>query len=554
MKKKLITLSATAVMVLALSIPAFAAKSTDFYDFPDNYATTALENAVNNGLLQGDNGYIMPEATLTKAELATIINRAFGSTAKADITKYTDMSTSKWYYNDMAVAVKMQTFVGDGTTLNPNKAITREEAFLAIARALKLTDATSTSKTFTDADSVSSWAKGAVYAMINAGYVEGEDGKINPQVDIKRQEFAYILDKVLTTYITKAGEVTSVASGNVMVNKAGVTIKNATIKGDLIIADGVGQGKVTINNVTVTGRILVRGGGVTLTGKYANVVLGDGVTVDAVNATIEKGSIIGDNSTFTIQVGSTIKERSVAKTTKGSRIVIKGETSDTTINEETLAQGSATTPSTSGGGGGSSSGGGSSTSKPSIGFDISSTTAKIGTPITVTTSVSSVTFTWSVDGITVETGTTYTPTISDLGKIITVTASKTNRTPTSRETLAVVAVTTEIMIDGVPVEVNGSSHVATLLEAQNVEFVKINLGENVKEVVDGPKTVTISLGNKSFPLGNISVSGTEVIINFNAATKALAKAGTYKINVPAGMFIDEKGIKNAAYVFDLVVE
>lgn len=46
-----------------------------------------------------------------------------------------------------------------------------------------------------------------------------------------------------------------------MVNVPEVTIKDASISGDLIIGDGVGSGTVTLDHVTVSGRVLVRGGG-----------------------------------------------------------------------------------------------------------------------------------------------------------------------------------------------------------------------------------------------------------------------------------------------------
>ena len=46
-----------------------------FIDMPDNWATEALTNAVNNGLIGGSDGYIRPDDPMTRAEMATILKR-----------------------------------------------------------------------------------------------------------------------------------------------------------------------------------------------------------------------------------------------------------------------------------------------------------------------------------------------------------------------------------------------------------------------------------------------------------------------------------------------
>jgi len=66
---------------------------------------------------------------------------------------------------------------------------------------------------------------------------------------------------IIKQYIRTAGEYTEVADGNIMVNAPGVTLKNVTINGDLIIGDGVGDGDLLLENVTVKGRLVARGGG-----------------------------------------------------------------------------------------------------------------------------------------------------------------------------------------------------------------------------------------------------------------------------------------------------
>jgi len=260
MKKKFLTILITICLVLSI-FPLLALAETDFTDLPEGAYGQALQKAVDNGLLVGENNKIMPKEPLTRAQMAAVISRAFGAQEKGNISAFTDVTEGAWYYSAMQVAFQMGVYQGQGQKLLPNAYITREQAFAVIARALKLDPVQGVSGSFQDADQVSSWAKGLVYAMVNAGYIGGDGTNLRPKDNITRQEFAVIFDKVIKTYVKTTDVVEAVSAGNVMVNTPGATLKNLTITGDLIIGDGVANGDVTLDNVTVTGRIVVRGGG-----------------------------------------------------------------------------------------------------------------------------------------------------------------------------------------------------------------------------------------------------------------------------------------------------
>ena len=266
MVKKFFSIFLAFVLVLG-TLPIIGASATDevptFPDMPDNWATKALESAVANGILTGyDDGKLWPDRPVTRAQMAAIITRAFGATEKADISTYTDVKSTDWFAGDIAKAVKMGVMQGYDGKMSPNDNITREQAFVVLARALKLEPAASISKTFADESNISDWAKGLVFAMVNAGYIQGSDGRLNPQASITRAEFAQVMYNIIKQYIKTPGEYTKVADGNIMVSVPGVTLKNVTINGDLIIGDGVGEGNLTLDNVTIKGRLVARGGGV----------------------------------------------------------------------------------------------------------------------------------------------------------------------------------------------------------------------------------------------------------------------------------------------------
>ena len=239
-----------------------------FKDMPQEgfWSTAALEAAVNNGLLNGfvesDGTYIKPNDPLTRAQMATIVNRAFGAETKAALTGVADVASDAWFSGDMQKAVQMGTMKLD-TLMRPNDSITRQEAFTILARAFKMNDGTTTDVAgFSDGNKVASWALPGMGALVKAGYVQGSDNMLTPTAQMTRAQFAIIMNNMIQDYITQAGTVTAAASGNVMVNVPGVTLKDVTIQGDLIVGDGVGEGNVTLDNVTIKGNLIARGGGI----------------------------------------------------------------------------------------------------------------------------------------------------------------------------------------------------------------------------------------------------------------------------------------------------
>ena len=271
-KKRILALFLAAVSCLSLAVSASAAdtttrKATDFKDYDRTaWYAEAVSAAVDNGLLYGKSATVIdPNGDMTRAEMAAIINRSFGCYAKADISKYKDVSKDKWYFEDVAMAVQMGTYNGrSNSSMAPDAPITRQEAMTVVARALEL-DYDSYSKAeltqFSDAGKVSNWAMPYVRAMVGADYIHGRGKVLAPQDNITRAEFAQIFYNIIGTYIVSKGSYDKDMKGNVLIRTNDVELKNMTVDGDLIIGCGAADGKITLDNVTVTGRLLVWGGG-----------------------------------------------------------------------------------------------------------------------------------------------------------------------------------------------------------------------------------------------------------------------------------------------------
>ena len=271
-KKRILAMILAVASCLSLAVGASAAntttrKATDFKDYDAKaWYAEAVSAAVDNGLLYGKSATVIdPNGDMTRAEMAAIINRSFGCYKTADISQYKDVSKSKWYYKDVALAVQMGTYNGrSSSSMAPDAPISRQEAMTVVARALEL-DYDAYAKTdlskFADEKNISSWALPYVRAMVGADYIHGRTKGLEPLDNITRAEFAQIFYNIIGTYITAKGTYDKDIKGSVLIRTDDVTLKDMTVDGDLIVGCGAADGKITLDNVKVTGRLLVWGGG-----------------------------------------------------------------------------------------------------------------------------------------------------------------------------------------------------------------------------------------------------------------------------------------------------
>ena len=237
-------------LALGLAVTAQAAerRAADFPDYDSRaWYAEAMAAAVEDGLLRGtDKGLLNPQGNLTRAEMAAIINRSFGTYVKADIPS-PDVLPGAGTTSDVAMAVHMGTYEGrDQRTMAPDSNITRQEAMTVVARALQL-DAgdyeDASLSQFRDRSEVSAWALPYVRAMVGADYIHGnEKRELTPQAPITRAEFAQIFHNIIQDYILAPGTYTEDYDGNLLVRADDVTLQDLTVDGDLIIGCGAADG------------------------------------------------------------------------------------------------------------------------------------------------------------------------------------------------------------------------------------------------------------------------------------------------------------------------
>lgn len=213
-----------------------------------------------------ENGVMMdgrPNDTITRAEMAAVLNRAFGFRKTGPIP-FTDVSPKAWYYNDIVVSYNEGIMSGTSrTTASPRDPVTREQALALIGRCLRYDENAGEVTDFTDGKNFSNWSSIYVRSALLAGVINGTgNGSFRPKGASTRGEIAKMLSIAMGELVSSSG-VTELGGvfGNVTVNAPNVTLRNTTIAGDLYLTGGVGLGNVILDNVRVLGRIIVAGGG-----------------------------------------------------------------------------------------------------------------------------------------------------------------------------------------------------------------------------------------------------------------------------------------------------
>ena len=270
MKKTKITSFITAI-ILAMGV---SVNARAFSDMPSGELGEAMQNAVDAGLIEGiTDDIIAPYDNITRAQMATIITRAFSATAKSEHT-FGDVAADAWYSEAVSMAAEMGAFEGDdNNNFNPENNITFQETYLVISRVFGFepykVDGTdimlgdcdmSVLDAYADKDTIAQWAvNGAKYIVGNGGWT-GIDGKLKPTDYITRGEFAVLMDTIVDRYIDEPGTYTGLGDELIMVRADGVIIDGLKSNHNLVITYGVGKNGCKVTNSVINGVTLVLGG------------------------------------------------------------------------------------------------------------------------------------------------------------------------------------------------------------------------------------------------------------------------------------------------------
>ena len=194
--KKIMALVLAIVMIVGVLPSAFAANLGDFTDVKNtDWFAEYVEYVVFYDYMNGTSATTFePNSTCTRAMAATVLYRLEGSPVVYKASTFMDL-TQDWYKNAVAWAQAAGVVNGiDGTHFAPNGLLTREQLVTMIWRyAGSVKVEGDNLSAFPDAKSVSAYAVDAFNWAIQKGIINGKDGKLDPQGNATRAEFAKII-------------------------------------------------------------------------------------------------------------------------------------------------------------------------------------------------------------------------------------------------------------------------------------------------------------------------------------------------------------------------
>jgi hypothetical protein len=196
----MVSQAATATVEAALTAPTapvFSDVSASYWGYD------AISSLSSRGIVSGyPDGTFKPDASITRAEFATMLVKASGLNTSGTTGTFTDVTAGAWYYGSVNAAASAGLVSGMGDNLfAPNALVTREQMAVMVAKALG-NKAPATNGTelnaFSDKSAVSSWAVSGMDEAVKAGIVSGMTADtLAPMANATRAQAAAMIYKML---------------------------------------------------------------------------------------------------------------------------------------------------------------------------------------------------------------------------------------------------------------------------------------------------------------------------------------------------------------------
>ncbi|MEH2222652.1 S-layer homology domain-containing protein [Nostoc sp.] len=197
-----ITLS---LMALLQNLPAIAQVPESTSEIP---ADSIQQVTAVKWMTNFPDGKFYPERLLSRAELASIMVKAFRLDKREAVTKENltipDVPRSYWAFNDIQTVLKTDIMKGyRGNEFFPNQKVTRAEALAIFAQAygvFQFPDAAVNEilASHPDEKSIPTWARKAIATVATEGFLNTDaQGNISPLKPVTRGDMAYVLSKYL---------------------------------------------------------------------------------------------------------------------------------------------------------------------------------------------------------------------------------------------------------------------------------------------------------------------------------------------------------------------
>lgn len=173
-----------------------------FSDTAGHWAESYISKLTAKHVIKGiDETHYSPQANVSRADFVTLAIRSLGLDETSETTgnsAFSDVSKDAYYASAIDKAVQLGLIQGSDGKFRPKDAITREEAAVVLQKLIQYKagaqSSVATTASFKDMSSVSEWAKQAVSELKAKGILDGKgDNNFDPRGKVTRAEIAKLL-------------------------------------------------------------------------------------------------------------------------------------------------------------------------------------------------------------------------------------------------------------------------------------------------------------------------------------------------------------------------
>lgn len=187
-----------AALLLSLSLLVLPAGASFADVMAWDWSAPAVEYVQQKGVMSGVSADAFdPYGTVTRGMLATVLHREAGGEHSTAGLYFDDLEAGAWYIDSVIWCAEHSVVTGvDATHFCPDAPVTREQLALMLWRLAGWPAARGSSVGFSDAGSISWWARDGVNWAVGAGILTGyPDGSFQPQGTANRSQAAQMLMK-----------------------------------------------------------------------------------------------------------------------------------------------------------------------------------------------------------------------------------------------------------------------------------------------------------------------------------------------------------------------
>mgnify|MGYP004542574185 CR=1 FL=1 len=171
------------------------------YDTKSHWAEVYIRELYESGIINGyEDKSFRPDNSVTRAEFASMTVKAMGmNDEKSSAAAFGDVAVSDWFSGYVSILSEKGIVTGDNGYFRPYDEIKREDMAVIIYRMLKYKETElEETKSFADIGTADDYSVSAIEALGGSGILTGdENNNVNPHSSLTRAEAAAVLYRIV---------------------------------------------------------------------------------------------------------------------------------------------------------------------------------------------------------------------------------------------------------------------------------------------------------------------------------------------------------------------